>query len=256
MVKFPERSESQKAQELAYDAMEYMHHDNDKVVKLCKEALQLCPDCVDAQTMMADIESELGIDYIDAMKKTVESGRRDLGEAAFEEDKGYFWGLLETRPFMRAMMQLADGYRQMGKRFFDEAIKIFEEMLELNPGDNQGVRYILLDCYLAKKLYPKAGEIIEQFKDDSMAVFNWARVLYAYGTGGEEAAEKALEPAMEQNEYVILYLCGKKRLPKYLPECYSSGDETEAVFCANTLKESWKSHREAKRWLKENLQNY
>ena len=101
MVKFPERSDSQKAQELAYDAMEYMHHE--KVVKLCKKALQLYPDCVDAQIMLADIESELVIDYIDAMKKAVESGRRDLGEAAFEDDKGYFWGLLETRPFMRAM---------------------------------------------------------------------------------------------------------------------------------------------------------
>lgn len=253
MVKFPTRSNSQKAQELAYDAMEYMNHDDEKVTKLCKEALKIYPDCVDAQTMIAEIECERVIDFIDAMKKAVASGRRYLGETAFKEDKGYFWGMLETRPFMRAMMQLADGYRQMGKGHFDKAIEIFEEMLELNPNDNQGVRYILLDCYLAKKLYQQAGEIIEQFNDDFMAVFNWARVLYAYGTEGEEAAGKYLEPAMEQNKYVLLYLTGKKRLPRYLPECYSPGDETEAIFCVDTLKESWKSHREAKRWLKEKV---
>ncbi len=253
MVKFPARSNSQKAQDLVYDAMKSMYHDDEKVVKLCKEALKIYPDCVDAQTMLAEIECERVIDFIDAMEKAVASGRKDLGEDCFKEDKGYFWGLLETRPFMRAMMQLADGYRQMGKRHFDETIEILEEMLELNPGDNQGVRYILLDCYLAKKLYQKAAQLIEHYKDDSMAIFNWARVLYAYATEGEKAAEKAFEPAMKQNEYVLRYLSGKKRLPRCMPECYSPGDETEAIFCADTLKESWKSHREAKRWLKEKV---
>lgn len=253
MVKFPTRSNSQKAQELAYDAMEFMYHDAEKVVKLCEEALKIYPDCVDAQTMLAEIQTELVIDFIEAMEKAVASGRKELGEKCFEEDKGYFWGLLETRPFMRAMMQLAGGYRQMGKRHFDKTIEIFEEMLELNPNDNQGVRYILIDCYLTKKLYQKGSHLLELNKDDSMAVFNWARVLYAYATEGKAAAEKALEPAMEQNEYVLLYLSGKKRQPRYLPECYSPGDETEAIFCADTLKESWRSHREAKRWLKEKI---
>jgi hypothetical protein len=29
------------------------------------------------------------------------------------------------------------------------------------------------------------------------------------------------------------------------------GQETEAIYCAQTLKEAWKAHREAKSWLKE-----
>lgn len=254
MVKFPVRSNSQKAQELAYDAMEYMYRDNDKAEKLCREALEIYPDCVDAQAMLAIFECTQTTDYVKALEKAVESGRRDLGKAAFVEDKGHFWGLLETRPFMRSIAQLAEGYRQMGKRFFDKAIDIYEEMLELNPNDNQGVRYLLLDCYLAKKQYQKVADLIKKYKDDSMAVFNWTKVLLAYGTEGEKAAEAALETAMEQNEFVILYLCGKKRLPKYLPDYYSPGDKSEAIFCADTLKESWKSHREAKRWLKEKIE--
>lgn len=251
MVKFPTRSNSQKAQELAYDAMEFMYHDDEKVVKLCKEALGIYPDCVDAQIMLAEIQSELVVDFIQAMEKAVDSGRKDLGEKCFEEDKGYFWGLLETRPFMRAMLQLADGYRQTGKCGYAKATEIFEEMIELNPNDNQGVRYILIDCYLSKKLYQKAQQLLEQYKDGSMAVFNWAKVLYAYATEGENAAAEALGPAIEQNQYVLQYLASKKRLPRYMPECYSPGDENEAIFCADVLKESWKSHREAKRWLKE-----
>lgn len=250
MVQFPGISKRQRAQELAYDAMDSIYDNPEKAVALCTEALRIYPDCVDAQSMLAEIQSELVIDFIASMEKAVASGRRDLGKKCFEEDKGYFWGLLETRPFMRAMQQLADGYRQLGNEGIDRAIEIFEEMLELNPGDNQGVRYTLLDCYLAKKLYPKAKNLISQYKDDSMAIFNWAKVLYTYATKGENEAEKALQTAVQQNPHVLAYLSGKKRLPRILPDFYARGDESEAIFCADTLKKSWTSHPKAKQWLK------
>jgi len=56
---------------------------------------------------------------------------------------------------------------------------------------------------------------------------------------------------MKSNPYVLKYLIGKKRLPKQLPAEYSPGEETEAIYCAHTLKEAWNAHREAKAWLKE-----
>lgn len=253
MNKFPEKSKQGKAQELAYDAMECMHCDDKKVVKLCKDALKLYPDCVDAQVMLAEIQSESVEDYIQAMKKAVASGRKELGEDCFKNDVGYFWGLLETRPFMRAMGQLADGYRQMGKQGFPKAIEIYEEMLRLNPNDNQGVRYLLIGCYLAQKLYKETENLIEKYKDDSMAVFNWAKVLYCYVTEGEDAAEKVLKSAIEQNQYVLGFLTGKKSLPQYMPGSYSRGNEDEAIICIDSLDEAWKSHPEAQSWLKDKV---
>ena len=50
-------------------------------------------------------------------------------------------GDLETRPYMRARAGLGEALRVTGKKV--AAIPNFMEMLELNPGDNQGVRYIL-----------------------------------------------------------------------------------------------------------------
>jgi len=133
-------SKAHQAQEIAYDAMECMYRDEEKAASLCRKALSIYPDCVDALAMLAEIESETVKDYIESMDKAVKAGRKYLGKDYFEQECGNFWGLLETRPFMRAMAQLGHGYMQLGKKGYSQAIEVFEEMLELNPNDNQGIR--------------------------------------------------------------------------------------------------------------------
>ena len=55
--------------------------------------------------------------------------------------KGDFWSFIETRPYMRAKAQLTDELWAAG--FAEESIKHYKDMIELNPNNNQGVRYIL-----------------------------------------------------------------------------------------------------------------
>ena len=74
--------------------------------------------------------------------------RKGVGPKAFQEHVGHFWSLLETRPYMRAREGLASKLWTMGRR--DEAIKHLQDMLRLNPGDNQGVRYTLAGWLLAE----------------------------------------------------------------------------------------------------------
>lgn len=81
-----------RAQELAYNAMELVGSDSRGAAKLCREALSIYPDCVDAMVMLADIESQFMVDHVAALRKAVEAGRRDLGPAYFERERGYFWG--------------------------------------------------------------------------------------------------------------------------------------------------------------------
>lgn len=244
-------SDASKAQEIAYDAMEYMCRNEEKAASLCRKALSTYPDCVDALAMLAEIESKSSKDYINAMEKAVKAGRKYLGKDYFEQERGSFWGLLETRPFMRAMAQLGQGYMELGKKGYDKAIEIFEEMLELNPNDNQGIRDILLGCYLATKRYEQAGGLFKRYKGETMAIFMWSRLLYDYVTKGQKKAEKTFASAMTSNSHVLKYLAGKKRLPKSLPSNYSPGEETEAVYCAHTLRDAWNAHNEATQWLKE-----
>ena len=74
-------------------------------------------------------------------KQGLEAGKKAIGEKEFNELKGHFWMAHETRPYMRAKAGLASCLFFM--RRYDEAIKHYQEMLELNPNDNQGVRYQL-----------------------------------------------------------------------------------------------------------------
>jgi tetratricopeptide (TPR) repeat protein len=80
-------------------------------------------------------------------RQGVEAGEKALGKAAFRDDVGSFWGILETRPYMRARQGLAEALWTTGLR--DETAEHYQDMLRLNPNDNQGIRYLLLDCLLA-----------------------------------------------------------------------------------------------------------
>lgn len=240
------------AQELMWDAMDLVAEDPRKSASLCREALQRYPDCVDALTMLAELECERTIDHVEGLRRAVEAGRRDLGAAFFKRERGYFWGLIETRSFMRAMAQLAFALLDWGTpERVEEAIEVFEEMLELNPNDNQGVRDWLTGCYLRRKRYTDAAALFERFPEDWLAAPAWARVLLAFATEGEARASELLGEARERNAHVEQYLTGRKRRPRGRPGMYSPGDETEAVYCANMLWEAWKAHPKARAWLKQ-----
>ena len=112
-----------------------------QATKLCQQALEVYPDCADALNLLADLECEMLCDYVEAKRRAVEAGRRDLGDDYIKQMKGEFWGHVDTRPYMRCLAGLADALLQWGQvEHIDEAIEIYEQMLELNPNDNQGVR--------------------------------------------------------------------------------------------------------------------
>lgn len=242
----------EEAQELMWEAMELIHVDEAKAASLCHKALETYSDCADALTMLAQIDTETVRDYVERMRQAVAAGRRDLGPEFFEENKGHFWGLIETRPFMRALAMLSEGLIEWETpEAIDEAISVQEEMLELNPGDNQGVRDWLASCYLARKRYDDAAALFARYPDDWLAAPAWAQVLHAYLAHGEERAREMLAEARERNPHVEQYLTGRKGLPRTRSGTYSPGDESEAVYCAEILAVAWKKHPRAKKWLKE-----
>ena len=68
---------------------------------------------------------------------------------------------------MRAREGLAKCLFLLGKH--DAAIEHFRDMLRLNPNDNQGIRYKLLNCFLEKRDIEAAEELLRQFKDEGSA---------------------------------------------------------------------------------------
>ena len=98
-----------------------------------------------------------------------------LGAEFFQENKGDFWGILETRSYMRARPMLADFLVDAGR--MAEAIRHCETIVQLNPNDNQGVRRTLLAYYLSTDKLEGARRPLQEYAEDDTPVFLWGRML-------------------------------------------------------------------------------
>ena len=237
---------SDEAQELAYNAMDAENLDD--ALELAEKALKLDPDCVDALIMKVKLTARSLPEVIDRVKKIITRAEQKLGTEYFEENKGHFWGMVETRPYMRSREFLTTTFKVAGR--LDEAISQAEEMLELNPNDNQGIRDMLLGMYLETENMKGARNLIKKYPNEIMATFLWGQVLERYLSGEVEEAAKFYKKASSKNPYVFDYFTGRKQYNHPVGEYYTLGDESEAIQCFKKIGPAWKKHPEAIKWLK------
>lgn len=216
-------------------------------LELAEAALAASPLCADAYNILADGAEDLGA-AINLYRQGVKAGEQALGPQVFKDDVGYFWGLLETRPYMRARAGLAQCLWYAGEQ--DEAISHYREMLRLNPGDNQGIRYVLAAC-LANTLRDGAlRELLADYEEDGMAAWSYTRALLAYRQQGDSAeSQKLLREAKARNPHVVPYLIGQNQLPGQLPEFIGWGDESEAVSYVAEFYPGWQATPGALEWV-------
>jgi len=106
-----------------------------KLMDLCQADLR----CLDAHAHLGNLSFDRRPeDAIRHYEAGLRIGELSLG-ASF--DGLLPWGLIDNRPFLRCM----HGYGLCAWRLgqFDEAGRIFDRMLWLNPTDNQGVRFLV-----------------------------------------------------------------------------------------------------------------
>ena len=234
------------AQDLIYDAWEA--GDSRKRIALAKKALRLSPLCADAYVLLAQ-ETTNPDEAIDCYRRGVAVGEKALGEASFRDDIGHFWGILETRPYMRARQGLAQTLWDNGLR--DEAVQHYRDMLRLNPNDNQGVRYLLMDCFLILGRNDEATRLIRRYKDDGSAAWSWSRALLAFRRSGEcQESRSALSQAMGDNKHIVALLLGEKKMPRQLPAYIGMGDRNEAIAYVHGGAEAWAATPNALAWVR------
>lgn len=219
------KSNKEKSDELMYDAYE---NEPEEGIPLAQQALQLNPDNIRAIIYIADFSDDIEKAVV-LYKQALDIGEKELGKDFFEENKGHFWAMHETRPYMTARMQYAQCLLAMEK--FEEAIKEFEEMLELNPNDNQGVRYELAKLLLHEKKYDAYSRLHREFKEEKSTVWLFNYALFLFATEGPSAkTTKALKKANKENEFILKFLTGQKEMTKEPDGYYSPGDEREATY--------------------------
>jgi tetratricopeptide (TPR) repeat protein len=241
-----EETPLRKAQDMIYDAWEVT--DPKHRVALARKALEISPDCADAYVLLAEETASSLPEALNLYRQGVEAGERALGRDAFEEDVGHFWGVLETRPYMRARAGLAECLWASGKH--DEAIQHYKDMLRLNPNDNQGLRDLLLPRLIEMGKDQEAEALFKEYRDDGIASWIFSRALLDFRKMGDcEISRRSLAAAVKKNKHMPAYLLGRKKMPQFLPEYYSPGDENEAVFYTKENLEAWKITSGALDWL-------
>ncbi len=233
------------AQELAYRSME--SRDRREAERLARQAVSLDPDCTDALSVLALLERDIE-SRIAGLKASIAAGARALGGPAyFGENKGHFWGLVLTRPYMRTREALADLLRVEGRP--DQAAVEYEEMLELNPNDDQGVRSALLAIRLQQPDQAATKKLLETYPDDVSCVFLWGRVLAHFLAGDRVAARHAIQHARRFNPHFERALEGE-RLHERSDGAVVFGGESEAAEAWKLLSSAWKAAPGAIRWVR------
>jgi len=243
----PKRTDKKgRSQDLIFQAYE---QPASKGKKLVKEALKLDPNNADAYNYLAGNEEDIDKAII-LFKKAISAGEKSLGKKFFKEEKGYFWGILETRPYMRAQAGLADCL--YAKDEVDKAIEIYEEMLALNPNDNQGVRYLLSTLLVSKNDLSKFQKFIAKSDEEDCAIWNYNNALFHFKKSQKTAKrDKELLKAYTSNAFVIDYMLGTENMPDELPQYIGRGDKSEAISYVNDTWKIWEKTKGSFDWLYE-----
>jgi tetratricopeptide (TPR) repeat protein len=239
------------AQELVYDAWEASTLKDG--IGLAKQALHISPYCTDAYVMLAESAERMD-ESVQYYTEGIEVFHKAYGKKFFIENAGPFWGMLETRPYMRALAGLALCLWEMDLR--QEAINMHLRMLILNPNDNQGTRYVLINWLIAENMDDMAKDLLSDYPEDSTMMLYSAALLY-FKQGKKTKANSFIKKALKANQYVLkclLLLKKKKSGKKEMIHSYSPGKESEAIVYIEYAGKNWLEIPGALEWLQKSMQ--
>lgn len=223
--------------------------DRFKRIRVAHQALGISLDCADAYVFLAREDTETVEQAFHLYRKAAGVAQKVLGRKPFKEWVGHFWGIPETRPYMRARLGLAGCLWEMGER--GRAVEHYQDMVVLDSMDHLGIRYLLMPCLIELGRDDEAEELYGNFADEDSASRLYSRALLDFRREGDSpAAERALRNALEFNPYVPEYITGRCHLPKVIPDDSSLGDREEAVVYASENLPAWKATRGGREWMK------
>ena len=227
----------------------------DEAERIFRAVLTQMPDHLDAIHHLALVLSERGL-LAEARDLWEQTSR--IGHKAFSQDfelgrDRLEWGWLENRPFLRCLHGLALTRYDDGE--IGEALSLFQELLSLNPNDNQGVRSIAVEALFKLGRFEGALEITKQYPDDVMPETLYGRALALFKLGQRRPASAALREAIEYSPLVAKELLKvRHRLPKMaMPDAVTMGGADEAYYYWERSGQFWEADTEALEWLRKRV---
>lgn len=219
--------------DLAMDA-----EDEKMARKHAQRALSIDPYCTDAELILINLMDATMEEIKKRYEKLVEKTEAHLREEGYFEDDniGDFYGILETRPYMRALGEYLDLLIRLGKYRMAEATA--QKMIHLNENDNMGARYRLIALYAVLEDTEAAESLYEQYPEENTFMLLPLVMLY-YKKDDYTKARRYLKIAARKNPDL------KKMMKEQLTEEYVEEQFSQGGYRPNTIGEILQFFEEA-----------
>lgn len=218
----------------AYELLEKAENAKSKTqaIKYAKEAYLMCPDCFDAILFQVHLEDN-PLKRLKLLEEGLEFEKNRLeNESYFEKDNtGHFYGIFETRPYIRGLYAKADYLILDGK--VKQARDVCKEILRLNENDNTGARYLLMAIYAYLEEEKDMLALYKKYPEEELEMLFPLFILY-YKLGNDKKSKEFLDRINDANPNFIKFFKGTMRQNIDVPERhYVKGDSSEVIMYFN-----------------------
>ncbi len=211
----------EEAQWLAYEA--YDTEEEKERIALGKKAFSLDKENVDA--LLLKLETVSSLEKVEALYKQA----IELGTHSFDTDVDQVWRLVTNRPYLRAIFSYGIWLYEQNR--FKEAALQFEQLLELNPFDEQGVRYLVVAAHLHAGNKKRASALIQSHEGFSEEDAPSLYLEWLIARENPVKADALLEAAMQANPIVDRLMKEDGKMAPYPRQASAApGSSNEALY--------------------------
>lgn len=212
----------------AYEILEEAQNarNEKEAIKLAKKAYEKSPECFDAILFQCDLE-ENGIKRMKLLEGGLEVEKNRLIKEKYfdKENIGHFYGIFETRSYIRGLVVKAEYLLEEGK--LRQAESICKEVLRLNENDNMGARYLLMAIFATLEEENDMLKLYKKYPEEDLEMLFPLFALY-YKIGNDKKALEYLNRVNKCNSNFVKFFNGTiKESGKVKPGYYSRGDSSE-----------------------------
>lgn len=215
----------------AYELLE--EAENAKTIKdakrLAKKAFETSNACFDAKLFLADIE-ENSLKSNKIINEGLEFEKKRLEQEGYfdKENIGSFYGIFETRPYIRGLYTKACNLSNEGK--YKKAIEVCKEILRLNENDNTGARYLLMALYAVIEDEKAMLDLYKKYNEEINLEMLFPLFALYYKKEDDSKAKKYLDMINKANKHFIKFFKETIKLEEdSMSGYYSRGNASEVL---------------------------
>lgn len=171
-----------------------------KKLEYLDKALEVDPDNLDAKIQKIKVTAAGPEEILANVEQLAKQEERQLKKDGFfgPDYVGEFWGIFETRPYMRLLTLRATTLIDCG--MWGRAVQQCEQLLELCENDNLGMRFLLMHLYAALEQEEKAKKLLARYKKDVSSQMLLPMSVLHYKLGDYKKAQRYLDDVAENNK--------------------------------------------------------